>query len=56
MSATPDIFLFIYFSFQMYMAIEALADGGVKMGIRRDLALKLAAQTLLVRKFFQIIQ
>ncbi|KFM65818.1 Pyrroline-5-carboxylate reductase 2, partial [Stegodyphus mimosarum] len=31
----------------MYMAIEALADGGVKMGIRRDLALKLAAQTLL---------
>jgi len=31
----------------MYMAIEALADGGVKMGIRRDLAIKLAAQTLL---------
>lgn len=33
----------------MFMAIEALADGGVKMGIRRELALKLAAQTLLVR-------
>ncbi|KAG8182943.1 hypothetical protein JTE90_010572 [Oedothorax gibbosus] len=31
----------------MFMAIEALADGGVKMGIRRELALKLAAQTLL---------
>lgn len=36
----------------MYMAIEALADGGVKMGIRRDLALKLAAQTLLVKEVF----
>ncbi|KAF8778101.1 pyrroline-5-carboxylate reductase 2-like isoform X2 [Argiope bruennichi] len=31
----------------MFMAIEALADGGVKMGIRRELAIKLAAQTLL---------
>lgn len=31
----------------MFMAIEALADGAVKMGIRRELAIKLAAQTLL---------
>lgn len=38
----------------MYMAIEALADGGVKMGIRRDLALKLAAQTLLVILFIYL--
>lgn len=32
----------------MFAAIEALADGGVKMGIPRDLAIKLAAHTLMV--------
>lgn len=31
----------------MYIAMEALADGGVRMGIPRDLALKLSAHTLL---------
>lgn len=30
----------------IYMAIEALADGGVKMGIPRDLSLKFAAHTV----------
>ncbi|XP_043487802.1 pyrroline-5-carboxylate reductase [Polistes fuscatus] len=31
----------------VYMMIEALADGGVKMGLMRNLAYKLAAQTVL---------
>ncbi|KAK6032121.1 hypothetical protein OSTOST_01711 [Ostertagia ostertagi] len=32
---------------QMFAVIEGLADGGVKVGLPRDLALKLAAHTLL---------
>ncbi len=31
----------------VYMMIEALADGGVKMGLPRDLSMQLAAQTVL---------
>ena len=31
----------------VYMMIEALSDGGVRMGLPRDVALRLAAQTLL---------
>ena len=31
----------------IYVVIESLAEGGVKMGLRRDLAIELAAQTVL---------
>ena len=31
----------------MYLVLEALADAGVKVGLRRDLALQLVAQTML---------
>ena len=34
-------------SCQVYTIIEALADGAVRMGIRRDLAYRLTAQTVL---------
>lgn len=30
------------------MALEALSDGGVKMGLTREVAMKLAAQTMIV--------
>lgn len=31
----------------MFLILDALADGGVKMGLTRDMALRLAAQTML---------
>lgn len=31
----------------MFLILDALADGGVKMGLTRDMALRLSAQTML---------
>lgn len=38
-------------SLQAFMALDALADGGVKMGLPRRLAVRLGAQALLVSIF-----
>lgn len=39
------------FSLQAFTALDALADGGVKMGLPRRLAVRLGAQALLVSNF-----
>ena len=36
----------------MYVAIEALSDGGVKMGLPRDVSTRLAAQTVMVGSIY----
>lgn len=40
----------MHFNLQAFTTIESLADGGVKMGLPRDMATKLAAQTLFVSR------
>ena len=37
--------------FQMYMVMDALADGGVYAGVPKDLALKLTAYTMMVGSY-----
>ena len=39
----------ISIQFQMFVAMEAMTDAGIKLGIPRDLALQMAAHTLHVR-------
>jgi hypothetical protein len=39
----------------IYLAIEALADGGVAAGLPRDLALSLASQTVSEVKYYPFI-
>jgi pyrroline-5-carboxylate reductase len=42
-----QIFIEISFDQKMFLVLDALADGGVKMGLTRSMALRLAAQTML---------
>ena len=44
----------VHIVLQAFTAIEAMADGGVKMGLPRDLAIKLAAQTMMVCTHFSL--
>lgn len=46
-SYIPQYYLMEY-NMQMYIICEALADGGVKAGLPKELAVKLVAQTMLV--------
>lgn len=39
---------FLLFNVQMAVAIEAMADGGVLVGIPRDISLRVAAQSMMV--------
>ena len=42
------IILVIIILIQMYLMLDALADGGVWAGVPKDLALRMIAQTMLV--------
>ena len=38
-------------AYQMYVMLDAVADGGVYAGVPKDLALKLMAHTMMVANF-----
>ena len=49
LSKMSSFFLHCSWNVQMYLMLDALADGGVWAGIPKELSIKLIAHTMLVR-------
>ena len=46
---TSEVYQFVLVALQMAVALEALADGGVLVGIPRPMAQRIAAYTMMVQ-------